>query len=148
VLVQTRKAGGAALETGGELIGLTRKVISKTTMLNVVTLALNVVIGSLSDYLIRWAVARQCLTIYPLRIFNKEFSAGINGHRGAVYGDPLGTIDARIQGALDWFTITSQQDLPGQTISFLASTFIPVVADLQEAGIQYRHPSLPTLDPR
>lgn len=51
------------------------------------SLGLQLVLTCVGDYITRKLAARQCVVIFPLNINGLEFSAGINGHMGSVYGD-------------------------------------------------------------
>lgn len=46
-----------------------------------------IVLGCVGDWMTRKLAARQCVVIFPLTVNGLEFSAGINGHMGSVYGD-------------------------------------------------------------
>lgn len=94
-----RKIGRAA--TPQILRNTLRQAVSRAGAGVVLSSAISVAMGGLSDYIYRWAIARQCLLLAPLKIYDREFSAGINGHRGAVWGDPIGTLDRFIQMGLD-----------------------------------------------
>lgn len=103
----------------GRVVG---QSIAKELLVTVAGAALfDCVIGSLSDWLTRWAVARQCLTVFPLRIKDREFSAGINGHRGSVPGDRLIGLSAALQGLSE-----AVSHNPWVTV-------IPVIGDLLSA---------------
>jgi hypothetical protein len=112
-----------------------REALSKTSINATIAGVVTMAISSLSDYIVRWAIARQCLTIFPLKIYDKEFTAGIDGHRGAVAGDHLGNLDGIIQGSIDWF----QLNLGG------FSGVVPIMGDLIESGLDYQAKELPPL---
>jgi hypothetical protein len=86
--------------------------------------------GSLSDYVYRAAVARQCLLLMPLKLHEREFSAGINGHRGAVWGDRIGPIDQVIQWGLD--TLRKSE----------WGGFVPIVDQIVSSDFSYNHTPL------
>jgi len=52
-----------------------------------------VITGVVGNMIGRWLSNRQCLIIMPLSINGAELTAGINGHSGAVVGDPAGPMD-------------------------------------------------------
>ncbi len=56
--------------------------------------AIALVTNTLSEAVNRWVKSRHAVILYPLTVRGKEFSSGINGHMGAVLGDPVGTIDS------------------------------------------------------
>lgn len=129
------KVGPAAALAGKNSVNLLRKVVGQglsRTTIGVATAGVgNMLAGSLSDYIVRWAVARQCLTILPLRINDKTLEAGIDGHRGAVYGDNLGLVD----NVLEAIGTAVQQ--------FWPLGLLPVIGDLASAEIDYSAGDVP-----
>lgn len=124
--------GAATLSKIPEIEATLRSVASEATHANtiaiVLTQAVSILIGGFSDYVIRSTIARQCLTLYPLRIYRKELTAGINGHRGAVAGDDIDLLKGFTQNVLDFFRTS------------WVGNFVPVINDLLNEGVTYRHP--------
>ncbi len=89
------------------------------------------VCGGIADYIKRWAAARQCLTIMPLRIYDREWSAGIEGHRGAVVGDIEGPLDKTIETVMDGIT--------GKTWA----AFFPILNELATNHVRYHYDAPP-----
>jgi hypothetical protein len=130
-LARSTAVGSALARIPGAVDGVTNIVkgaLSRSALLTVGSQAVNIAIGGLADYFVRKAISRQCLVLYPLRIFRKELSAGINGHRGAVVGDDPGFVDSIIQNTVDYFKVSWVGNL------------LPVVGDLIAADIDYSHP--------
>jgi hypothetical protein len=132
------KAASTTATVARESISATRIVknvlkgsLSKSTLFSVGSQFISVAIGGIADYVVRWAIARQCLTLYPLRVGTKILEAGIDGHRGAVAGDPLGGLDSFIQNLVDTYKGTWYGSL------------IPIVSDLIDEGVSYRAPQTP-----
>lgn len=115
-----------------------RGAVSKALSYNILTFAVMILTGSLCEMFLRWAHTRQCLTIFPLKIGQREFTAGINGHRGAVIGDPLGVTDQFLQ-----FWADSVRGAPDGVL--LGLNFLPFVGDIVNvlAQLDYRAPQLP-----
>lgn len=130
-LARSTALGSALSKVPGALEGvqnIVKGALSRSALLTVGTQAVNIAIGGLADYIVRWAIARQCLIIYPLRIRRKILEAGINGHRGAVAGDDPGMIDTFVQNIVDTFRVSWVGNL------------LPIVSDMLNANIQYNHP--------
>lgn len=117
------------------LAGVGKQIFTRCNMFATITAAVSIAAGCLSDYITRVMVARQCLTIYPLRVYGVNLEAGINGHRGAVAGDRLGQIDSYIQNTIDFF---------GRPYLNLIAPFIPVLGDIVTSGINYQAPETPS----
>lgn len=81
-----RAAAAGAVAVGGAIsLPAVAAVVAEMAIVYVATEAIgNVISNALAN--------RQALKIAVLRQHGKEFSAGINGHRGAVYGDSADTI--------------------------------------------------------
>jgi hypothetical protein len=131
-----RGATRGVTSVGEDLLGLVKRVGARTSIFAIWTAAFQVLSASIGEWITRATIARQCLTILPLRIYDKEFTAGINGHRGAVYGDPIGSLDERIQQIVDWTRTPAGS---------IAAIFIPFLADLADADINYRTPAVPPI---
>jgi hypothetical protein len=56
-------------------------------------IGLTVVCNTLSEYYRRWRHNRHAIMIMPLKYKGKAYTAGINGHRGIIYGEKGGTLD-------------------------------------------------------
>jgi hypothetical protein len=115
------------------LKALVKGALSKSALLNTGTQLLNIAIGGLADYVVRWAISRQCLVLYPLKVGGKNFEAGINGHRGAVSGDDLGLVDTFVQNIIDYYK------------GGWVGSFIPIIGDVLNEGVTYRHSKVPPI---
>lgn len=114
------------------------RTITSATFTNFLTSsAYFVLVGSLSEWVYRWAHNRQCLVISPLKIWDNEFTAGILGHRGAVTGDEPGEVDQ----LLEYFAKVMNGEWG------FALGFIPVLGEISESlknsDRLYRHPPNP-----
>jgi hypothetical protein len=130
-LARAQSFGSALAKIPGAVEGVQRVVkgaLSRSALLTVGSQAINIAIGGLADYIVRWAIARQCLILFPLRIHRKELTAGINGHRGAVAGDDPGAIDHFVQNIVDTYKVSWVGNL------------LPIISDMVAADIEYTHP--------
>lgn len=82
----------------GVLTGLSKKFLGGPAAF----VASFVVGGSLAELVYRSLVARQATLLLPLRIGDREFSAGIEGHRGLVLGDVPSPTDQVLRDIAKW----------------------------------------------
>jgi hypothetical protein len=85
-------------------------------------LASMVLLGSIGDTIGRWVSSRQCVVIMPLKVNNLEFSAGIEGHMGAVIGDPLSLSD---QWFASIFSSSYDKNSLGMIVPLLMDFILP-----------------------
>ena len=88
------KAGKAAK---GALLGTSittaRAVFSATGIGAIIQVGTTVLTEGLFEAYSRYKEALQCVIMIPLQYRGREFTAGINGHRGMVVGDDPGRLD-------------------------------------------------------
>ncbi|MCW4012306.1 MAG: hypothetical protein NWF07_04855, partial [Candidatus Bathyarchaeota archaeon] len=77
-------------------------LISGVTGSVVLTIGITVVTESLVEMYRRYLRNRQAVILVPLKYHGKPLTAGINGHRGCVYGDSPGTLDKFLTEDLAW----------------------------------------------
>jgi hypothetical protein len=115
------------------------KTISKSLIMGVVMAACD----GLAYMFNRWCQSRQCLVIWPLRIGEMEFTAGITGHRGAVVGDQQGDFDKFISGLMNLKILTPKVGLgPLSLPSIDLVPFIPLIGQIAEYDVSYEHGDL------
>jgi hypothetical protein len=124
-----------APETAELLAGLSKQIFSRCNIFAAIIGVANIGAGCLSDYITRVMAARQCLTIFPLKMYGTNLEAGITGHRGAVVGDRLGQLDTYLQNTIEFW---------GRPYLNLIAPFIPVLGDVVTSGINYRAPEVPS----
>jgi uncharacterized protein YjeT (DUF2065 family) len=59
----------------------------------IVEVGVTVITNSLVEAFRRYRHNRQAVTIMPMKYRGKPYVAGINGHRGIIYGEPAGKLD-------------------------------------------------------
>jgi hypothetical protein len=126
-------------ELGSDSLRLLKLASSELMAMSVITAGIYLISTGIGDYLRRSAMARQCLIIYPLRIWDKELTAGLEGHRGAVAGDPVGTLDHFLGTAHKFLT-----ENPYGIATSVAAGFVPILGDIVSAladSPDYRHPA-------
>lgn len=136
---------GSALASGAAKVSArfgaiaANQVVSKVGTLalgSVGSIGAGFVVGlanDLANLAARWSVSRQAVIIYPLRIGTKEFTAGINGHRGAVVGDNLGILDKII----DWFADTGNRN-ENPFVGTAIEIALPMWFEFGQHHIRYR----------
>jgi hypothetical protein len=133
--LQLQRVATGALKTASEapftITALLKDAIGAEAVTSAISSVCLVAVGSLCDYLTRWAAARQCLTLFPLRVYDKEFSAGITGHRGSVPGDHL--------IGLSYVLDRLGQFMHGPIGHWVA--FLPVVGEALDALTQVERPT-------
>jgi hypothetical protein len=91
-------------------------------LLDIAAAAVGILLTStIGDTIGRWLSSSQSVVIMPLKVNDLEFSAGIEGHMGAVIGDPISTSD------WFWASILSSadKDFLGSIVPFLADLVFP-----------------------
>jgi len=75
------------------------------------TVAIELAIHSLTNYIHRGDIHDQCLIMAPMKLKGREFSAGIIGHQGSVVGDQPGWWDTNRREILSPFSDAYQSGL-------------------------------------
>jgi hypothetical protein len=101
-------------------------LVGKAVVMSVIT----GLTDGLAQMILRWAISRQCLVMWPLKVRETILEAGINGHRGAVVGDAQSQFDELISKALN---LGNEHWWAG---------FIPMVSNLAEGQVRYDHSDL------
>lgn len=91
-----------AVSTTKKTIDLGRKTSQVITKINpigiIVSTTISVATSGLAEMWFRKKQDSECVKIYPLKYKGQNFTAGINGHRGAVQGD-LPSVSDRLMNA-------------------------------------------------
>jgi hypothetical protein len=62
------------------------------------TVGISILCDSLVEAYRRYRYNRQCVVVMPLKSKGRPYTAGINGHRGMIYGEPGGALDKIFEG--------------------------------------------------
>lgn len=106
--------------------------LSPTIIVPLMTIGISLATESLFEAFRRKKQDTECVKIFPLQYKGREFTAGINGHRGAVWGDDKSLAD-RIFDA-QWGVENPGVD--GTLLGFLAKTanFLSDTGDTSKDG--------------
>lgn len=100
-LVRASKYGAKANTIMKGSVSLVRGVTSLNPIGLLLTAAFTVGTESLFEMWRRKKQDTQCVVIMPLQYRGREFTAGINGHRGAVYGDEPSAMDRFLEATFE-----------------------------------------------
>lgn len=106
--------------------------LSPTIVVPLMTIGISLATESLFEAFRRKKQDTECVKIFPLQYKGREFTAGINGHRGAVWGDDKSLAD-RIYDA-QWGV--ENPGIDGTFLGFLAKTanFLSDTGDQSKDG--------------
>lgn len=81
------------------LIGVIKSPLFKAHIVPaLIAIGMTIITEGIIEKARRYLKSRQAVTIYPLMYKGSSFVAGINGHRGSVYGDTPSKIDRFLMG--------------------------------------------------
>jgi LAS superfamily LD-carboxypeptidase LdcB len=100
-----------------------------------------ILMGCIGNMIGRWLASSQCVVIMPLQVNGLEFSAGIDGHLGAVVGDPVSESDNFWASIFSSNYSEQQHGVWGCIVPFIADFLLPGA----DSGWNPSNPALPGL---
>lgn len=107
----TRSLAAGSLPAESRLLKIAAKGAASANIIKLVLSAIGM--DTIAELINRKFGSRKSAIVAPLRINGKEFSAGIEGHRGGVVGDPINVLDNLLAS---WFNASYSSELLGTAV--------------------------------